>query len=161
MTINFLLNREKNTIKTDAEQRLIDILRDTSKLSQAKSSCYSGFCGLCLVIFNGDVVKSCLIPAFKIIESDIITIEGFSLTVEYNDIIRGFSDTGVENCGLCNSAKILTAEALLAKNPRPCRSEILMAYQDIKCRCTEPDSLVNGILAISEMRQKRLYGNRS
>jgi carbon-monoxide dehydrogenase small subunit len=158
MTIGFILNGEDVVIRTDAERRLIDILRGTFQLLGAKSNCYSGLCGVCSVIFNGEVIKACLIPAFKIQGCEVITIEGFSQTDEYQDIVQGFADAGVENCGFCDTGKILAADALLSRNPRPAREEILMAFHGIKCRCTEPESLVNGVMAVAERRRRRLYG---
>jgi carbon-monoxide dehydrogenase small subunit len=161
MTIGFILNGEDVVIRTDAERRLIDILRETFRLLGAKAGCYTGSCGVCSVILNNAVVKSCLIPAFKVQGSEIITIEGFSQTDEYQDIIRGFAEAGVENCGFCDTGKILTVEALLSRNPRPGRQEILRAFSGIKCRCTEPESLINGVLAVAEKRRQRLYGRHS
>ena len=161
MTIGFILNGEDVTVRTYADNRLVDILREVFNLLGTKTGCRSGKCGTCSVIFNGDVVKSCMIPAFKIRNSEIITIEGFSQTVEYQDIATGLDEAEVENCGFCHTGKILTAEALLAKNPRPSREEILAAFQGIKCRCTEPEELVQGITAATEYRRRRLYGRSS
>jgi carbon-monoxide dehydrogenase small subunit len=158
MTLGFILNGEDVVVKTDADRRLIDILRNHFKLLGAKAGCLSGVCGACSVIFNGKVVPSCLIPAFRIRGSEIITIEGFSQTDEYQDIRDGFSRSGVENCGYCDAGKILAVETLLGRNLRPARDEILAAFKGIKCRCTEPDSLVAGVLAASDIRQRRLYG---
>jgi len=158
MTIGFILNGEDVIVRTNAETRLIDILRYTFNLAGTRCGCNIGICGACTVIFNGEMVKSCLIPAFKIRDSEIITIEGFSQTDEYGDIIRGFSEAGVVNCGGCNSGKILSVEALLNKNPRPSREEILEAFRGIKCRCTEPENLIRGFVAVSECRRKRIYG---
>jgi carbon-monoxide dehydrogenase small subunit len=158
MTIGFILNGEDVVIKTDAERRLVDILRGTYKLLGAKTGCLTGVCGACSVIFNGMVTPSCLIPAFRIRGSEIITIEGFSQTDEYQDIVAGFSQAGVENCGYCDTGKILAVEALLSRVPRPSREVILAAFNGIKCRCTEPDSLVEGTLATADIRQRRLYG---
>jgi carbon-monoxide dehydrogenase small subunit len=158
MTLGFILNGEDVVVKADADRRLIDILRNHFKLLGAKAGCLSGVCGGCSVIFNGKVVPSCLIPAFRIRGSEIITIEGFSQTNEYQDIREGFSRSGVENCGYCDAGKILVVETLLGRNLRPTRDEILLAFRGIKCRCTEPDSLVAGVLATSEIRQRRLYG---
>jgi carbon-monoxide dehydrogenase small subunit len=110
------------------------------------------------VIFNGKVVPSCLIPAFRIRNSEIITIEGFSQNDEYQDILEGFLRAGVENCGYCDAGKILAVETLLERNLRPSREEILAAFNGIKCRCTEPESLIEGVLAAVEIRQRRLYG---
>ena len=161
MTIGFILNGEDVVVRTDAENRLVDILRGTFGLLGSKAGCYVGNCGCCSVIFNGDVVKSCLIPAFKIRDSEVITIEGFSQTDEYQDIVLGFSEEGVENCGFCNTGKILATEALLSRNPRPAKDEILAAFIGIKCRCTEPESLVRGVTAVTKHRRRRVYGRSS
>lgn len=158
MTIDFILNGEDVVIRASAERRLSDILRDTFKLMGTREACCVGHCGACSVILNGEVVKSCLIPAFKIRNSEIITIEGFSQTEEYEDIVLGFKEAGVENCGFCDTGKILAAEALLSRNHNPSREEILAAYNGIKCRCTESESLVRGITATTEQRRRRLYG---
>jgi carbon-monoxide dehydrogenase small subunit len=158
MTLGFILNGEDVVIKADADRRLIDILRNHFKLLRAKEGCLSGICGSCSVIFNGKTVPSCLIPVFRIRGSEIITIEGFSQTDEYQDIQEGFSRSGVENCGYCNAGKILAVETLIERNLRPSRDEILAAFKGIKCRCTEPESLIEGVLATCDIRQRRLYG---
>jgi carbon-monoxide dehydrogenase small subunit len=158
MTIDFILNGEDVVVRTEADHRLLDILRGTFKLLGTKVGCLSGNCGVCFVIFNGAVTPSCLIPAFRIRGSEVITIEGFSQTDEYQDIVSGFSQAGVECCGYCDTGKILAAETLLEKTPRPSREEVLAAFAGIKCRCTEPKSLVEGVLATADIRQRRLYG---
>ncbi|MDR0496985.1 MAG: aldehyde oxidoreductase, partial [Treponema sp.] len=90
--------------------------------------------------------------------SEIVTIEGFSQTDEYQDIITGFSKAGLENCGYCNTGKILAAEALLGRNQQPLKEEILSAFYGIKCRCTEPEVLIRGIMAVIEQRRRRHHG---
>jgi len=159
MTMTFILNGEDVTVDSNPETRLVEILRDDFNLLGAKDGCNIGVCGTCLIIFNGDVVKSCLIPALKIGGCEIITIEGFSQTFDYQDIIQGFSDTGFEDCGFCTTGRILATEALLGRNKAPSKEEILFAFNGIRCRCTEPDLLVKGVLAASEYRRRRLYGH--
>jgi carbon-monoxide dehydrogenase small subunit len=156
MTLGFILNGEDVIVQSNAENRLVDILRKNFNLLGTKGGCYLGDCGSCSVIFNGEVVKSCLIPVFKIRNSEIITIEGFSQTDEYQDIVLGFSEAGLENCDYCNNAKILATEALLDRNKQPTREEILTGFHGIKCRCTEPDELIHGIMKVLERR--RHYG---
>ena len=158
MMIGFILNGEDVVVRTNAESRLVDILRDTFNLVGAKAGCYIGNCGACSILFNGDVAKSCLIPAFKIKDSEIITIEGFAQTDEYNEIIHAFAEAGIENCGFCNTGKILTTEALLGRNPRPAKDEILAAFQGIRCRCTDPEGLVRAVSNVVEYRRRRLHG---
>jgi carbon-monoxide dehydrogenase small subunit len=158
MTIAFILNGEDVVIRTEADRRLIDILRGTFQLLGAKTGCLTGNCGACSIIFNGKVTQACLIPAFRVRGSEIITIEGFSQTDEYQDIVMGFSRAGVENCGYCDTGKILITEALLGRNSRPNRESILRTFNGIKCRCTDPETLVEGVLAVADIRQRRLYG---
>ena len=158
MTIGFILNGEDLVLETSAETRLVDILRNNFSLLGTKAGCYTGQCGSCSVIFNELVVKACLVPAFKVRNSEIVTIEGFSQTDEYQDIIRGFMETGLENCGFCNTGKIMTTEALLAKNRNPSREEILSAFKGIKCRCTEPEELVQAVMKAAEYRRRRYHG---
>jgi len=161
MNLGFILNGDDVAVNSDPENRLVDILRETFNLTGTKGCCYTGTCGNCQIIFNGVIVKSCLIPAFKIRNCEIITIEGFSQTDEYQDIVQGFSEVGLENCGICNTAKILATEALLGRNQQPSREEILIAFRGVRCRCTEPEELVQGVLAVYEYRRRRLYGRSS
>jgi carbon-monoxide dehydrogenase small subunit len=167
MTIGFILNGEDVVINTNADTRLIRILRDTFGLMGAKSGCRRGICGVCLVILksrNRDgavvdkVVPSCLIPAFQIQGREITTIEGFSQTDEYQDIREGFGKAEVETCGYCDAGRILSLGALLDRNPRPGRGEILEALSAVSCRCTEEENILEGVLAAVEIRERRLYG---
>ncbi|MDR3130728.1 MAG: 2Fe-2S iron-sulfur cluster binding domain-containing protein [Treponema sp.] len=158
MKVNFILNGEDVAIHAEADERLLDILRGSFKLLGAKAGCLSGRCGACFVIINNKVVPSCIVPAFRVRNSEIITIEGFSQTDEYYDIDAGFSRAGVECCGYCDSGKILSVGALLERIARPSREEILSAFTGIRCRCTEPESIVEGVLIAADIRQRRLYG---
>ncbi|MDR0389259.1 MAG: aldehyde oxidoreductase [Spirochaetaceae bacterium] len=158
MTIGFILNGEDVTIQTEANFRLVDILRHNFKLLGAKEGCLSGRCGACSVFYNGRVVPSCMIPVFMVQGNEVVTIEGFALTEEYQDIIGGFNQAGVRSCGYCDTAKILAVESLLAANPRPEPDEILAAFDGALCRCTEPETLARGVRAAAEIRQRRIYG---
>jgi carbon-monoxide dehydrogenase small subunit len=158
MTIGFILNGEDVVVRAEADTRLINILRGHFGLLGAKTGCLTGKCGVCSVIFNGEVVKSCLIPAFRTRGSEVITIEGFSQTDEYQDILTGFLQTGLDTCQFCRTGRILTATALLERKSRPSREEILRGFDGIRCRCTDPESLVEAINTVAEIRQRRLYG---
>lgn len=158
MTLGFILNGEDVVIQCSANERLIDILRDKFHLMGAKAGCRLGRCGSCSVIFNGRVSPSCMIPAFKIRSSEIISIEGFSQTDEYQDIIHAFSRAGVETCSYCDTAKIFAAENLLENNMRPNRDDALAALEGVLCRCTDPEVLANAFILAAEIRQRRLYG---
>ena len=161
MTVGFILNGEDVIVRSEANVRLIDILRINFGLLGAKFGCLTGKCGCCAVIFNGSVVHACLIPVFRLRGSEVITLEGFSQTNEYQDIMSGFSQAGLETCGYCSATKILNTWALLDKIKRPSRKEILHAFNGIKCRCTDPEKLVEGVEKTVEVRQRRLYGRSS
>jgi carbon-monoxide dehydrogenase small subunit len=158
MTVGFILNGEDVVVRAEADTRLIDILRSNFSLTGAKSGCLTGKCGFCAVIFNGNVCHACLIPAFRLRGSEIITIEGFAQTDEYQDIISGFASAGLNDCGFCRASKILNAGALLDRIKRPSRQQILDAFSGISCRCTDPEHLIEGIEKTIEIRRRRFYG---
>jgi carbon-monoxide dehydrogenase small subunit len=158
MTVRFILNGEDMEINVESNQRLITILREGFGLGSAKSGCFHGSCGACSVIFNGAVSPSCLIPAFRLQGSEIITLEGFSQQDEDQDIAAGFAETGVESCGYCDAGNILTTELLLETNLQPSKEVFLAAFRSIRCRCTDMEKLYQGILAAGTARQRRIYG---
>jgi carbon-monoxide dehydrogenase small subunit len=158
MTISFILNGEDVVTNVDANTRLLNILRDKFKLSGTKDGCLNGYCGSCIVFFNGKIVSSCLIPAFRVRGSEVITLEGYLQQDEYKDVVQGFSVSNVYVCEYCQSGKMLIAETLLQKKVLPSRQEIIAAFDGIKCRCTEPERLADGIQAAAEIRRRRIYG---
>ena len=158
MTIGFILNGEDVIIRSEPNVRLIDILRINFGLLGTRVGCLCGKCGFCAVNCNGSVIHACLMPVFKIAGSEIITIEGFSQTDDYQDIMAGFAQKRLICCGYCETSKILNAEALLEKIKRPSRQDILNAFNGIKCRCTDPEQLVESIKRAADIRQRRIYG---
>jgi len=161
MTINFILNGEDVVFNGETGVRLIDILRENFGLFGAKPGCLAGQCGACSVILNGKVSPACLIPAFKIKGCEIITIEGFSQTIEYQEIIKGFADVHLGNCGYCEAGKILCTEAILDQNISPTKEDILIGFSGIKCRCTNAERILKAIKLISTIRLRRLNASAS
>ena len=157
MTIHFILNGEDVMIQSEPNVRLIDILRIHFGLLGAKAGCLTGKCGFCSVILNGNICNACLIPAFKVSGCEVITIEGFSQTDEYQDIITGFTHAQLTHCGYCETSKILNSGNLLDKIKRPSQKDILNAFSGIKCRCTDPEQLNEGIKRSVDIRQRRIH----
>lgn len=158
MTIPFILNGEDVVAQCSVDKRLVDILRDNFKLTGTRADCRSGCCGACSIIFNGRLVPSCMIPAFRVKDGEVITIEGFMQTIEYQDILSGFSQSSFDPCIFCQTPVILGTEALLSHNLRPEQQDILAAFTDVQCRCIDPNLLIQAVKAVSEIRQRRLYG---
>lgn len=161
MTIGFTLNGANVSVEAALNERLIFILREKFNLKGAKSACHSGLCGSCAVFFNGVIAPSCLIPAFNLQGANVLTIEGFAQTAEYRDICAGFESAGVENCGYCSAGKILVAESLLRSKQQLEREDIMLAYDSVKCRCTDAESIVAGVFAAETLRKRRLNAGRA
>ena len=117
-----------------------------------------GRCGSCSVIFNGKLVASCLVPAFSVRGGEVITMEGFSQTDEYRDIVEGFAKAEMQTCTYCDNAKIFACETLLGNTLQPEKEDIDGAFSGVYCRCTSPRVLYEAVLNAAEIRKRRLYG---
>lgn len=136
MKIELTVNGQKCLGTVTANTRLIDLLRDEFFLTSVKEGCSVGECGACTVLLNGEPVCSCLVPAIQARDSEIITVEGLEKNGQLNYIQQAFLDKDATQCGFCTPGMILTAKALLDKNPHPTREEIKKALAGNICRCT-------------------------
>jgi carbon-monoxide dehydrogenase small subunit len=161
MKVKFALNGVPVSIEVESSERLSTILLERFHLKGVKCGCLQGRCGNCAVIWNGAVTASCLIPAFRLSDTKVVTIEEFAKTNNYKDIEAGFAQAQVVMCGYCNGAKILGAESILAKNEKLTRETILSAFTGIRCTCTNPVTLVDGVLAAANIRKRRLNNHES
>lgn len=163
MRIPLIINNESLNTECESDEILLSILRNLN-LSSVKCGCTKGFCGACTVLLEGKPVPSCLIPAAVARGHSIITLEHFSTTEEYNDIIKGFARVGLTLCGFCNAGKIFAANEIIEIGQRPDRNTILQRIKTFNCMCTHEELLVNGIIIASDIRQDRLwslkYGSR-
>lgn len=160
MRITFTLNGKQVQVDSPPYIRLIHLLRDEFGLGGTKEGCLQGHCGYCLVLLNGDLVPSCMVPAFSAFRGTVLTIEGFRETPEYRDIEAGFLEAETSPCGFCSSAKILTTHVLLEENPNPSEALIRKALSGILCRCTSHTSLVEGVKASAVHRRLRSHGRK-
>lgn len=154
MIIPFVLNGDLVYIDANPGERLVQILRRRFELFAAREGCFSGRCGSCMVLMNDEPVPSCLIPVFQVKNNSVVTLEHFSKTDEYHDIITAFNEVGVTMCGFCNAGKIFITHALLKKNPRPSNDEIRASFSGNMCRCTDIESLIAGVKKAAARRRK-------
>lgn len=131
--------------KIDSDMRLLDFLRDELKLKGTKEGCGEGECGACTVIMNGRTVNSCLIFAAAADGSDVTTIEGLK-SRELNPIQKAFMEAGAVQCGYCTPGMILSAKAILDKNPDADEREVREGISGNLCRCTGYQKIVEGVL---------------
>jgi carbon-monoxide dehydrogenase small subunit len=144
-TIHFKLNGKHVQIETEANCRLVDILRDDLKLIGTKEGCGIGECGACTVLLNGKAVNSCLILVGQIDSAEIVTVEGLVENGSLHPLQENFSKYGAIQCGFCTPGMLMSAYALLLENPEPSEDEIKEAIAGNLCRCTGYKQIVEAI----------------
>lgn len=153
MIVRFTLNGKDASIETSPDCRLSDILREEFSLTTVKSACNAGQCGACSVIFNGELVLSCLIPAFAARKAEITTLEGVSKTQIIKDIRKGFVESGYHACDYCLPGKLISTFVLLRDNPAPTGAEIEEALKGHVCPCSSYRQLVSAVLHTVQVRR--------
>jgi isoquinoline 1-oxidoreductase alpha subunit len=128
------INGRSYEADVDADTPLLWVLRDNLGLVGTKFGCGIAQCGACTVHLNGNAVRSCSLPVSAIGESKVTTIEGLSEKGDH-PVQVAWAETDVPQCGYCQAGQIMTASALLAKNPKPTVEQIDNAMNGNICRC--------------------------
>ena len=157
MNIVLTVDGTTREVSVRSVDRLVDILRDRFGERGIAADCRSGTCGRCLAFMDGVLIFTCMVPAFRARGTDILTMDGFSSTDRCADIREGFSEAGLVTCGFCDNAKIMATEDLLARDPMPSPERILRQMDAVRCRCTDPQTLVEGVKAAARIRAARKY----
>jgi len=154
--ISLKINGEIQRLEVTEDQSLLRVLRDAGYFG-VKYGCGSGECGMCTVLIDGKATKSCIVKAISAEGKKITTIEGLSKNGKLDPVQEAFIETGAMQCGFCSPALILSAKALLDKNPSPTEVEIRRALNPVLCRCTGYVRAVNAIQrAAARIRGERL-----
>ena len=124
---------------------LLEVLREDLGLTGTKHGCELGECGACTVLLDGEPVLSCLVLALECGGRSVQTIEGLARGAELHPLQAAFADFGGSQCGYCTPGVIMTAKALLDRNPRPSRDEIREATAGNLCRCTGYQQITDAI----------------
>ena len=134
--IRFKLNGKLVTVKCPPAYTLLEVLREQLQVTGPKEDCAKGECGACTVIMNGHPVCSCLVIISQANGSEVITSEGLMRDGKPNPVQKAFIDHGAVQCGHCIPGMIVSASALLMRNPKPTVEEIRTALSGNLCRCT-------------------------
>ena len=135
----------------DVEPRrlLIHFLRDDLDLTGSHIGCDTGNCGACSVLYDGTLVKSCMLLAVQADGARIETVEGRAADEGLSPLQQSFSDHHALQCGYCTPGMLMSATALLRENPHPSEDEIRKALQGNICRCTGYWNIIEAVKAVS------------
>ncbi len=145
MLIEFKVNGKNYGREVRPTMRLLDLLRDELGLTGTKEGCAEGECGACTVIMDGEAVNSCLVLAPQIRGREIITVEGLEQGGELDLLQQKFLEHSAVECGFCTPGMLMSAKALLMKNPHPSEEEIRLAIAGNLCRCAGYSKIVAAI----------------
>ena len=148
MIINAMINGEIIEKECNPNKRLIDFLRDDMELLSVKEGCGEGECGSCTVLLDREAVTSCTVLTGQINGREVTTVEGLDAMGELEPIMESFVSAGAVQCGYCTPGMIISAKALLYKNPNPTDEEIKRALEGNLCRCTGYNKIIEAVRKI-------------
>ncbi len=152
--VDFTVNGEKYNIIVDTRETLLDALRYRLGFMGSKEGCGNGNCGSCTVTLNGVTVDSCLVFAVEADGVEVTTVEGVAVEGQLHPVQQAFIENGALQCGFCTPGFIMSAKALLERNPNPSEQEIRLALSGNLCRCTGYDKIVQAVMAASQALSK-------
>jgi carbon-monoxide dehydrogenase small subunit len=141
------LNGERRRAEVEAGETLLDALRNRFGATDVKNGCGKGDCGSCAVLLDGSPVNSCLTLALQADGREVLTLRGLGDENNPHPLQKSFVEHGAIQCGFCSSGMILSAKALLDRNPRPSREEIREAISGNLCRCTGYKKIIDAVEA--------------
>ena len=152
--VTFVLNGMEVTTQAEGNDRLLDLLRGRYRLTGTKEGCGQGECGACTVLVDGRSVNSCIYPALEIERKEVLTIEGLMRPDnKLSPLQRAFVEHGAIQCGFCTPGMILSARALIDRNPNPSDQEIRDALAGNLCRCTGYVQIVESVKRAAAARR--------
>ena len=138
----------------EADETLLDVLRNRLGMTGAKEGCSTGDCGACSVTIDGRLICSCLVLGAEVEGSDVSTIEGMAKGDKLHPLQKKFIEHAALQCGICTPGFLVAAKALLDDNPKPTETEVRFALAGNLCRCTGYDKIVRAVMdTAAELRR--------
>ena len=147
MIVSFTLNGSSRAVEAEPDRRVIDLLREDLGLTGTKEGCGQGECGSCTILVDGESKLSCLMLAAQLEGRAVTTIEGLAGKDRLHPLQEAFVRHGAVQCGYCTPGMVLSAAALLSRNPHPTRGEIREGVSGNLCRCTGYQKIVDAVEA--------------
>ncbi len=143
--IQIKVNGATRTLSVEPDTPLLYILRNDFELNGPRFGCGLSQCGACTVIVDGKATRSCVTPAASVAGKPITTLEGLGTRDKLHPLQKAFIEEQAAQCGYCTNGMIMTAKALLDKNPRPTEAQIRKALAANLCRCGTHNRIVRAI----------------
>ena len=144
--VTFTVNGETVATPVEDSWTLLRVLREELALTGTKEGCGKGECGACTVLLDGAPVNSCLVLAREVDGCEVRTIEGETRDGKLSHLQQAFLDNGAIQCGFCTAGMLMSARALLIRNPNPTEEEVKEAICGNLCRCTGYKPIVAAVL---------------
>ena len=134
--IALTVNGTPETVDVPSNMTLMQVLREKLGLTGTKNGCSAGECGACTVLLDGEPVNSCMVLGAECDGARVVTVEGLARDRRLDPLQQAFVDSGAVQCGFCIPGILISARALLDRNPRPSEDEVREALVGNLCRCT-------------------------
>jgi aerobic-type carbon monoxide dehydrogenase small subunit (CoxS/CutS family) len=142
-----VVNDEQQELLVERYKTLLEVLREDLQLTGTKHGCELGECGACAVLVDGEPVLSCLVVAAECDGRMVTTVEGLPRDGRLDPLQETFADLGAAQCGYCTPGILVTARALLDRDPHPTREAIREALSGNLCRCTGYNQIIEAVEA--------------
>ena len=149
------VNGKRRTVDVDASVSLLSVLRDDLDLTGTKYGCGEGRCGACTVLLDGQLTRSCVTQVGRAAGKQVTTIEGLEKDGKLHPLPEAFIKADAMQCAFCTSGMIMAATALLSKNARPTRDEIVSSMNRNICRCGVYQRIIEAIQIASAQTANR------
>ena len=149
MSVTITVNGKQHSVAAVDDTPLLYVLRNELELNGPKFGCGLGQCGACTVLLGNDAVRSCSIPV-SAVKAPVTTIEGLGTADKPHPVQAAFVAEQAAQCGYCISGILITASALLDKNPQPSEAEVRAALDKHLCRCGSHNRIVRAVLRAAE-----------
>jgi len=159
-TVSMTVNGKAVSAETEPDTLLVDFIRETLHLTGTHVGCDTSQCGACVVMMDGDSVKSCTLLAVQAQGANVTSIEGLAKNGTWHPMQQAFHDNHALQCGFCTPGMMISAIDLVTKNPNPTEAEIRKGLEGNLCRCTGYHNIVKAVQQAAKEMQKSFLGAR-
>ncbi len=148
--ITLTVNNSTEMVDVPANMTLLTMLRDKLALTGTKNGCAAGECGACTVMLNGEPVNSCMVLAVECDGARVVTVEGLAKDGQLDMLQKTIIEKGGVQCGFCTPGMLISARALLDRNPKPTGQDVREALVGNLCRCTGYARILDAVQAAAQ-----------